>query len=254
MISAMSPRLDAFLKSAVLAMSGLMLYQKISSGTLAFYINRRFEWLIFAGVLLYLMMALTLAWRLLQPAAVRATPSPFPAVAFGGRATSWAAILLLMLPALIGFVAPARPLGAAAIGTRGIGLQSAPSSALNTLQRAPSGPRNILDWLRIIGAAGDPAELNGQQADVVGFVYKNDPRFATGQFMVSRFTVSCCVADAAAIGLIVETDQLQRFEQDQWVHVVGRFKVGQFGSEHIPLLVAETIEAVDQPNQPYLYP
>ena len=33
-------------------------------------------------------------------------------------------------------------------------------------------------------------------ANVVGFVYQDD-RFGEDEFMVSRFTVSCCVADAA---------------------------------------------------------
>jgi putative membrane protein len=244
----MSPRLDALLKSSVLAASGFMLYEKISSGSLAFYINRRFEWLVFAGVLLYLILAFTLAWRMLQPKA-RALPGV-------ARATSWSGVLLLVVPAVIGFVAPARPLGASAIAARGIGLQSAPGGpgGLAALQRAPSGPRNILDWLRLIGATADPAEVAGQQADVTGFVYKNDPRFIDGQFMVSRFTVSCCAADAAAIGLIVETKDLAKFEQDSWVRVVGRFKVGAFAGEDIPLIVAEKIEPVEQPAQPYLYP
>jgi putative membrane protein len=245
---AMSHRLDTLLKSAVLAASGLMLYEKISSGALAFYINKRFEWLVFAGVLLYLMLALTLAWRLLQ----RMTP----VAALTARVTSWTSVLLLALPALIGFIAPARPLGASAIASRGIGLQSAPGGpgGAGRLQQAASGPRNILDWLRLIGSTADPAELAGQQADVTGFVYKNDPRFAAGQFMVSRFTVSCCVADAAAIGLIVDTDQLDQFEQDKWVRVVGRFTVGEFGGEKIPLIAAASIESVEQPDQPYLYP
>lgn len=247
MITGMSHRLDTLLKSVVLAASGLMLYEKIGNGTLAFYINKRFEWLVFAGVLLYLILAFTLAWRMLQ----RATP----VAALTARITSWTSVLLLALPALIGFVAPARPLGASAIASRGIGLQSAPGGpGGDRLQQAAAGPRNILDWLRMIGATADPSELAGQQADVTGFVYKNDPRFADGQFMVSRFTVSCCVADAAAIGLIVRTDKLAEFEQDQWVRVVGRFTVGKFGGEKIPLIAAESIEPVQQPEQPYLYP
>jgi putative membrane protein len=246
----MSPKLDALLKSVVLAASGLMLYQKISAGTLAFYINKRFEWLIFAGMLIYLALALTLVYRLLMPA----TPRPVPATITRNSGTSWFAVLLLALPALVGFVAPARPLGASAISSRGIGLQSAPAGPGNSLQRTTSGPKNILDWLRMISTVGDPTQLAGQQADVVGFVYRNDPRFAKNQFMVSRFSVSCCVADAAALGLIVETDQLDQFKQDQWVRVVGRFKTGEFANEKVPVISAEKIEPTEQPDQPYLYP
>jgi uncharacterized repeat protein (TIGR03943 family) len=246
----MSAKLDALLKSVVLAASGLMLYQKISSGTLAFYINKRFEWLIFAGMLIYLALALTLVYRLLMPRAAGALPVTITR----NSATSWFAVLLLATPALVGFVAPARPLGASAISSRGIGLQSAPAGPGNALQRTTSGPKNILDWLRMISTVGDPTQLAGQQADVVGFVYRNDPRFKSNQFMISRFSVSCCVADAAALGLIVETDQLDQFKQDQWVRVVGRFKTGEFGNEKIPVITAEKIEPTEQPEQPYLYP
>ena len=251
----MTPRREALLKSGVLALSGFMLYAKISSGTLAFYINKRFEWLVFAGALIYIALALTLIYRALT--AQRATTSTVPVVVTQrSSATSWLGAGLLLLPALIGFFAPARPLGASAIASRGIGLQSAPASVGNitTLQRAPSGPRTILDWLREISRSGDPKTLAGNQVDVVGFVYKNDPRFKPNQFMVSRFTISCCVADAAALGLIVETDALDRFKQDQWVRVVGRFKVGAFAEDTVPMIVAEKIEPTEEPAQPYLYP
>jgi putative membrane protein len=250
----MTTRTESFLKALVLAASGLMLYQKIASGTIAFYINQRFQWLVLAGALIYLLLALTLLYKLVMPAQqslVRQMLGPAQSTF-----TSWSAVLLLALPALIGAIAPARPLGAGAIESRGIGLQSAPAAAggATTLKRAPSGPRTILDWLREISTNGDPAAIAGQQADVIGFVYRDDLRFAKNQFMVSRFTVSCCVADASALGLIVESDQLAQFKQDQWVRVVGRFSTGAFANETVPIIKADTIEATEQPNAPYLYP
>jgi uncharacterized repeat protein (TIGR03943 family) len=249
----MTMRVESLLKALVLAASGLMLYQKVGSGTVAFYINQRFEWLVLAGALIYLALALTLLYRLITPASKTLTEQVLgPA---RSSFTSWSAVLILALPALIGAVAPARPLGASAIESRGVGLQSAPASAGGTtVKRAPTGPRTILDWLREISASGDPATLSGQQADVIGFVYRDDPRFSDKQFMVSRFTVACCVADASALGLIVETDELGAFKQDQWVRVVGRFSTGQFANETVPVIKAEKIEATEQPAAPYLYP
>jgi putative membrane protein len=250
----MTTRVESLLKSLVLAASGLMLYQKVSSGTVAFYINQRFEWLVLTGALIYVALALTQIYRLVAP-----WPKTLTEQMLGparSSFTSWSAVLILAIPALIGAVAPARPLGASAIESRGVGLQSAPASAGGgtTLKRAPNGPRTILDWLREISSSGDPAALAGQQADVIGFVYRDDPRFSGKQFMVSRFTVACCVADASALGLIVETDQLDQFKQDQWVRVVGRFSTGQFANETVPIIKAEKIEATEQPAAPYLYP
>jgi putative membrane protein len=244
-------RLEIALKSVVLAASGLMLWSKINSGALAFYINARFEWLVFAGAVLYLALALTLLFQLIQPRPTGA----IPVTVIQGRARlSWVAVVMLALPAVIGYVAPARPLGASAIASRGIGLQSAPARPGNAVIAQKTGPKNILDWLRDISRSGDPTTLSGQQADVVGFVYRDDPRFNGAQFMVSRFTVSCCVADASAIGLIVETGDMAKLKQDQWVRVVGRFTVGEFGGEKIPVIKAEKIEDTTQPAQPYLFP
>jgi uncharacterized repeat protein (TIGR03943 family) len=249
----MTVRAESLLKALVLAASGLMLYQKVSSGTVAFYINRRFEWLVLAGALIYLALALTLLYRLVTPAHKALTRQD--AEPAQSSLTSWSAVLILALPALIGAVAPARLLGASAIKSRGIRLQSAPASAGGvTIERASTGPRTILDWLREFNTNGDPATRSGQQVDVIGFVYRDDPRFSDRQFVVSRFAVTCCVADASALGLIVETDELDAFKQDQWVRVVGRLSTGQFANETVPVIKAERIEAAEQPAEPYLYP
>jgi uncharacterized repeat protein (TIGR03943 family) len=167
---------------------------------------------------------------------------------------SWLAIGLLALPALLGFFAPARPLGAGAIESRGIGLAAPdPPGSVTQAQRIATGPMNILDWLREFSRNADPTTFRGKQADVIGFVYR-DPRSKADEFWVSRFAVSCCVADASALGLLVKTDHAAELKTDSWVRVVGTFDTGEFAGEQIPMLVAETIEPTEQPNQPYLYP
>jgi uncharacterized repeat protein (TIGR03943 family) len=66
----------------------------------------------------------------------------------------------------------------------------------------PPAQRTVLDWIRLYGA-DRPARAHGQPADVTGFVY-HDPRLQPGQFMVGRFTIACCVADAMALGMVVD--------------------------------------------------
>jgi uncharacterized membrane protein YraQ (UPF0718 family) len=41
---------------------------------------------------------------------------------------------------------------------------------------------------------------------------------------------------------------------DTWVRVEGRFEVGEFDGEAMPILVAEAITPTEPPNQPYVYP
>jgi putative membrane protein len=89
---------------------------------------------------------------------------------------------------------------------------------------------------------------------LIGFVYR-DIRFdGKPQFMVARFILSCCVADASAIGVTVQTSDAAKWDADSWVHITGKFTVQQIGGTATPVLVVDTIKPVEQPNQPYLYP
>ena len=276
----MSARTDNLLKAMIFAASGLMLYAKISDGTLSFYINQRFAWLSLIAVVLFFALALTMVYRAiaLQPKMQSAQAAPImPGLLNEGdelplmrgqvgrigsmnltsqnaHRTSWLAALLLALPMLIGFFTPARPLGAGAIESRGIGL-TAPDrpGSVTQAQRVATGPKNILDWLRDFSRNADPATFNGKEADVIGFVYK-DPRSGQNQFWVSRFAISCCVADASALGLLVQTDKAATLQADSWVRVTGKFNAGEFAGEKIPMIVADKVEPTEQPNQPYLYP
>jgi uncharacterized repeat protein (TIGR03943 family) len=273
----MNSKRETLLKAAILAASALMFYAKISTGTLAFYINQRFAWLSLVAVLLFAVLALTTAYRLVEGTRHKAQgSSESPNLrqaqetvvslqplnlqtsnASSHGKTSALGLALVALPALLGLLVPARPLTASSIESRGIGL-TAPKSAggggtVTTAQRAQTGPRNILDWLREFSRSEDVARFNGQSADVIGFVYK-DPRSSENQFWVSRFTVSCCVADSAALGLLVQSAEATKLQTDSWVRVVGKFQVGNFAGDKMPMIVAEKIESVPQPNQPYLYP
>jgi putative membrane protein len=95
--------------------------------------------------------------------------------------------------------------------------------------------------------------FDGQQADVVGFVY-HDARLAEGQFLVGRFTVTCCVADAAAIGMIVIWPPAQALPANAWVRVRGAVSAATLDGRPIPLIAAESVEQVAEPDNPYLYP
>ncbi|MFZ1792494.1 MAG: TIGR03943 family protein, partial [Anaerolineae bacterium] len=141
-----------------------------------------------------------------------------------------------------------------AIAAKGVGL-TAPGSAggATSLRRAQTGPKNILDWLREFSSTPDPSTLTGQPVDVTGFVYR-DARNAPNQIWVSRFTISCCVADASAIGLLAQVDSSFDQKSDQWVRVTGKLGVTTFAGEKVPVILPDKIEPIPPPDQPYLYP
>ncbi len=249
------------MKAVVLALSGLMFYAKISDGTLNFYINQRFSWLSFVAVLLFLILSLTMLYRLLERRSAGSTPIGGLAMVDNqdppghGGGLSTLSLAILAVPALLGLLVPARPLGASAISSKGIGLLAPDSPQSVTQVRRPNtGTRNILDWLREFQREADPVTaFKGQPVDVIGFVYR-DARSGQNQFWISRFAVSCCVADAAALGLLVQTDQATSLTTDAWVRVTGKISASQFAGETLPAITPDKIEPVEQPKQPYLYP
>ncbi|MDX2161501.1 MAG: TIGR03943 family protein [bacterium] len=247
-----------WLKTALLIGLGVYFVRTIVTGSLTNYINERFAWLSYLAAALFLLLGLYSLWI-----AVRASRSDAALhqalnhdhdhdhdADHTHEQISWGTLAILAIPLLLGTLIPSRPLGAEAIS--GNLATSASIGATTTFTTQPLD-RNVLDWLRYFATLGDYQEAVGQPADVIGFVYK-EPTFGDDQFMVARFTVSCCVADASAIGVPVQFADSATLEQGAWVRVRGAFTVGDFQGDTMPVLVADALEPVEQPKHPYLYP
>ncbi len=171
------------------------------------------------------------------------------------HAPSWLKLVIVGIPLMIGIFIPAKPLSSAAVQTGGIstGLSSVGSGTSASFDVAPTD-RTVLDWVREFGSASDVTQFAGQAADLTGFVYR-DIRFdGKPQFMVARFVISCCVADASAIGVTVQADHADQWQQDAWIHVTGKFAIQSVNGTPTPVLVADSVQPVNQPDHPYLYP
>ncbi|MCS6843127.1 MAG: TIGR03943 family protein [Caldilineales bacterium] len=164
-------------------------------------------------------------------------------------------LALVLLPVVLGLLVPARPLGAGAVGNRevSVGRLSTAAAPRAGQVASPARAKNLLDWLMAFDQAQDPAAFDGQPANLLGFVYR-DSRFGDDSFLLSRFVVSCCVADATPIGLVVRTPNASQLALDQWVQVSGHFQAGEFDGHPMPILVADVITPTVAPNQPYLFP
>jgi uncharacterized repeat protein (TIGR03943 family) len=162
--------------------------------------------------------------------------------------------LALLVPLLLGVVIPPQPLGASVAGNRGLTSTAgiAQGEAGLSLPGVPAR-RDILGWLRAFGPEPDPEAFAGQTVVVVGFVY-HDEEMPADQFMVARFVIVCCVADAIPVGLPVRYAEAPHLELDTWVRVEGTFAAGEVRGERLPIIVADEVTAVSQPAQPYLYP
>lgn len=238
-------------KATVLGALGGYFAFVVLSGRWALYIDRSFQWLSVVAVVLFSIMTIT--YFLGGDDDNEGMQDDVPEEEHT-RVGAWA-IAIAAVPLFLGLVIPAEPLGANAIGTRGVdtsftsvSLSAASSKSLTII---PS-ERNVLDWARAIASSPESSEFDGQEANVVGFVFR-DSRFGDNQFMVTRFTLSCCVADALAIGLVVDSELASQFALDDWVEVRGTFRETDFDGSIIPVLYAESVVGVNQPAQPYLY-
>lgn len=246
-------KLSRFKLAQVAVLVGLAIYLAfiVLSGRWAFYIDPRFQWLSVVGVFLLSLLAVSYLLTTAEDEALYNDP-----LQDDHTKVMPISVLVLVIPLVLGFVIRAEPLNASAVKTRGIDTDyssiSLSGASSRSLTIVPS-ERNVLDWARAIASTDDTAEFNGQEAKVIGFVYR-DSRFGDDQFMVSRFTLSCCVADALAIGLVVQLPpDMSNYAVDTWVEVEGVFQETVFDGSYIPVLNATSITPVDRPDQPYLY-
>lgn len=242
-------RMFAWIRTALLIGLGVYFIYNIISGNLTNYINERFAWLSYVAAALFLLIGGFSALNLLRSQA-RDHDHEHHDHDHNHNGLSWGVIAIVAVPLVMGTLIPSRPLGAEAVdGT--ISLTAASAANATTFQIAPLD-RNVLDWLRAFNAEPDPTAFNGEPADVIGFVY-TEPTFPQDKFMVARFTISCCVADASAIAVPVQLNG-EPLPQGEWVRVQGTFNAGEFRGDTMPILHADTIEVVEQPAHPYLYP
>ncbi|MEP7291913.1 MAG: TIGR03943 family protein [Chloroflexota bacterium] len=233
-------------KAALLVGLGMYFLYNIASGNITNYVSERFSWLSYVAAGLFLLIGAFSVWHLLNDRRESHehhdhTHAPI----------SWGVLAILAVPLALGTLIPSRPLGAEAV-SGDMSMASAATVGVSESFNVPPEQRNVLDWLRAFNR-GNYAQFDGQPADVIGFMY-TEPGFDANKFMVARFAISCCVADASALGVPVYWQQAADLPQGQWVRVKGTFKVDVFRGDDVPVLQAATIDRVDQPEHPYLYP
>ena len=251
-------RTQRALQALILAGLGLFLLYKLWAGTLYWYINERFFALVLAAAIGFLVLA-----RTVLPGRSRAAPDHAHTEGDGHTheqghthsAPAWR-LWVVALPLILGLLVPARPLGSSALANKGLNT-SAPLRAADRAAPAqvgvPPTARTVLDWVRAFNNADDLGQFAGQPADVIGFVY-HDSSLPDGEFMVSRFTATCCAADATGIGLRVQWPGAAALDGNAWVRVRGQVQAGTYANRPIPVIAAESVEGVDPPAQPFLYP
>lgn len=234
-----------WLKTFVLLGMGIYFVVLILSGDLANYINLRFAWLTYLGAAIFWLLGLWSAYRsfIAQSSTVLHGTNHTP--------LTWGAISVVAIPLILATAIPSQPLTADAI-SGGVSFEPIGGVSAEASYTIPPLERNVLDWLREFNRAENPATLDGLPVDVIAFVYR-EPSMTDTQFMAARFTLSCCVADAFAIGMPVEYTNASNLADGIWVRVQGTLEAGEFDGEFMPIVRPNSVEEVETPETPYLY-
>jgi len=237
------------LKTLVVVAMAIFLLLLAYNGRVLLYINQRTAWLLVPTAIVLFVIA--------EAFRRRPTGAEHEAGCQCGDAHHPFAplsLLLVALPVLLGMLVPPAPLGALAMGARDSVSFTAPASLSGNVADVEQGSeRNILDWIAVFQRSSDLTPFAGKEAHVTGFVFRDDAAGAD-RFMVSRFIITCCVADAMPVGLPVRWPDAATLAPDQWVEVSGPIALEQVDGDTVPYIDATAVVPVNAPDQPYLYP
>ena len=209
---------------AIFAGLGLFLLRALLSGAFYWYLSDRLFWLVVVSTTIFLAIPLILVageWthrvQPVAPAHDHGSGEPEEEPELEGIPVM--RLVMMALPLILGIVVPARPLSASAVSNKDLNgtaaLAVGTSSQAATLASTPAAQYTILDWVRETNSHADWQRLEGQSADVIGFV-DHDQRLPAGQFLVGRYAITHCIAEAVAVGMIVEWPQAAP-PADAWV-------------------------------------
>jgi uncharacterized repeat protein (TIGR03943 family) len=99
----------------------------------------------------------------------------------------------------------------------------------------------------------EPHTLAGVRIRLVGFV--TPQRRGRDGYLLTRFAISCCAADATALKVTIHGDPVPR-APDTWLEVEGRWQQRTGDDPDQPasntaVLVAESVRMIKQPSEPY---
>jgi uncharacterized repeat protein (TIGR03943 family) len=102
-----------------------------------------------------------------------------------------------------------------------------------------------------------PKMYEGKEVSLMGMVESDkeiQKQFGKNFWILFRFVVTCCVADAQPLSVLVESSSIPLIDNDNaWVKVRGRFSVKREGEIEIPLVKASEVHAIKKPDEEYLY-
>lgn len=139
-------------------------------------------------------------------------------------------------------------------GANGGALTGAANPAAGSPASAEADAKmTVPDWSALLQSGIDPVELSGRTPQLSGFITAdaNDPE---NIMQVTRYTVTCCVVDAAPRAVPVYLPGWQsQYKQGEWYNVTGYFSQNPSAlSTWEAVVIPGEISAIPEPKDPYV--
>ncbi|NOU70367.1 TIGR03943 family protein [Paenibacillus sp. LMG 31458] len=92
----------------------------------------------------------------------------------------------------------------------------------------------------------------GKKIEISGFVFRKE-NMKSNEFVVGRFVINCCSADAMPYGAMIDFPAAQNYTKDTWVKVTGTIQSGSYNGNDIIMIKADQVEKIAVPESPYLH-
>jgi uncharacterized repeat protein (TIGR03943 family) len=232
-------RVDARIaRGGVLALWAAFFLALWLTGASARYLGERTEWVVAFGA-----VVLGLAALLYGAATVSARAEATPL-----SLREAVGLLCLLVPLAAVALAPTAALGSFAAGRKD-------SSIFRTATPKPPADPADLSFLDIRVAEGDERYAleagvrDGVRVHLTG-IAAGPGDGPAGTWALARFYVSCCIADAQAVTVPVDTSTLppRAYPEDEWFSVTGT--LDRRGARFV--VVADGVTHAERPSRPYL--
>ncbi|MBE9177235.1 TIGR03943 family protein [Oculatella sp. LEGE 06141] len=162
---------------------------------------------------------------------------------------------ILLTVAIVGLQFTPRPFSSQVAVNRGVTETLSMTRSQPQAFRASTRPedKSVIDWVRTLNVYPEPDAYTGQPARVEGFVIQS-PELPDGYFMISRFIITCCAADAYPAGLPVKLAEEQPLpNSDTWLRVEGSMTTESYNDSRHLVIQASSLTTIPEPKNPYDY-
>ncbi len=129
-------------------------------------------------------------------------------------------------------------------------LESHQASPLPSPSQLPAVEGDVIPTT-LLNLYMSPLLYQKKDITVIGMVYR-EASLPENQFLLFRFSITCCAADAMPLVVQVDTKNSFSIENDTWVQVTGQFDLDEKDDTVLPVIRNAKVEQTPAPQRPYL--